>query len=235
MTVDNRDRLICALDFSTVEEAKALVNALGETVVFYKIGLELFSVSGLSLVNWLKERRKKVFMDLKFFDVENTVKRAVARVAEAGADFLTVHGNETIIKAAVEGRGKADLKLLAVTVLTCLDAEDIKGMGFACPVERLVLYRAGQAVTWGCDGVVASGHEAGKIKEATRGKLLVVTPGIRPGNKGHHEHKRAMTPEEAVASGADYLVVGRPFREAENPAEMASYLFNQISQGLCRK
>lgn len=215
------ERLILALDLPSPEEAKKLVTLLGDSVLFYKIGLELFMAGGyFELLDWLKGQGKKVFVDLKFFDVPETVASAVRQLRTKGADFATIHGNDSIMQAAV--REKGDLRLLAVTVLTSLDQGDIDDLGFKVDVASLVLSRARRALEIGCDGVVSSGLEARHLRENLDHRLVVVVPGIRPVlNKPDDDQKRTVDVEEAFALGADYIVVGRPIRAAENPKQAA--------------
>jgi orotidine-5'-phosphate decarboxylase len=208
------DRLIVALDVPSIPEAQALVEELGDAVGFYKVGLELF-MSGdyFALVEWLKARGKKVFVDLKFFDVPETVARAVRALSVRGVDFATVHGNDAIMEAAA--REKGDLKILAVTVLTSLDRGDLTDLGFDCDVQQLVLSRARRALRLGCDGVVSSGLEVRQLRAEVGDKLLVVTPGIRPvENRPSDDQKRIVTVDQAFLNGADHIVVGRPIRDA---------------------
>jgi orotidine-5'-phosphate decarboxylase len=223
-----KERLIVALDVPDIDEAKALVRRLGETVSFFKIGLALQLVAGLDFVHWLIERDKKVFLDYKYFDVEEIIRQAVARVASIGVNFLTVHGNGQIIRAAVEGRGQSDLKILSVTVLTSLDAYDLRDLGFNCSVEQLVLHRATKALEAGCDGVIASGQEAQAIRALAQDRLLIVTPGIRPDGTDINDQKRHTTPAEAIKAGADYLVVGRPIRNAKDPRLAAERILDEM-------
>lgn len=208
------ERLIMALDVPGIPEAKALVEELGDAVGFYKVGLELF-MSGdyFALVEWLKARGKKVFVDLKFFDVPETVARAVRSLSSRGVDFATVHGNDAIMEAAAGAKG--DLKILAVTVLTSLDRGDLTDLGFECDVQQLVLSRARRALQLGCDGVVSSGLEVRQLRSDVGDKLLVVTPGIRPvDNRTTDDQKRIVTVDQAFLNGADHIVVGRPIRDA---------------------
>lgn len=227
-----KERLIVALDTETIKEAKALVEELGDIVSFYKVGFILSVIGGKGFIEWLIKRNKKVFLDLKCFDIEETVRKTVENVARMGVSFLTIHGNSKIIKAAVEGKGERELKILAVSVLTGLDAYDIKELGFPCSVKELVLFRAREAVKAGCDGVVASGEDAKSIREAIKDKLLIVTPGIRPFSSEKNSHKRAVTPKEAIMNGADYLVVGRPIIKAKNPQESAKNIIKEIETAL---
>lgn len=212
-----QDRLIVALDFSSVQEAIRLVEKLGDTVTFYKIGLELFMSKGyFDLLDWLLAREKKVFVDLKFFDVPETVRSAVRALANSGATFATIHGNQAIMEAAVKDKGT--LKILAVTALTSLDRGDLDDLGFSCDVQQLVLSRARRALLAGVDGIVSSGLEAALVRAELGDKLLVVTPGIRPvENRPEDDQKRTVDVALALRNGADYIVVGRPVRQAVDP------------------
>jgi orotidine-5'-phosphate decarboxylase len=216
-----RDRLIVALDVADAVAARSLVGQIGDSVTFYKIGLELFMAGGyFELLEWLTAQGKKVFVDLKFFDVPETVRSAVRALAGSGATFATVHGNQAIMEAAV--RDKGALKILAVTVLTSLDRGDLDDLGFACDVEKLVLSRARRALQAGVDGIVSSGLEAPMIRRELGQKLLVVTPGIRPvENKPADDQKRTVDVAQAFRNGADYIVIGRPIRQAPDPRAAA--------------
>jgi orotidine-5'-phosphate decarboxylase len=216
-----RDRLIVALDFADAAEARRLVTQLGDAVSFYKIGLELFMAGGyFELLHWLVGQGKKVFVDLKFFDVPETVRSAVRALAGSGATFATVHGNQAIMEAAA--RDKGDLRILAVTVLTSLDRGDLDDLGFACDLDKLVLSRARRALATGVDGIVSSGLEAPMIRRELGQKLLVVTPGIRPvENKPADDQKRTVDVAQAFENGADYIVIGRPIRQAADPRAAA--------------
>jgi len=216
-----RDRLIVALDVADAAAARSLVGQLGDSVTFYKIGLELFMAGGyFELLEWLTGQGKKVFVDLKFFDVPETVRSAVRALAGSGATFATIHGNQAIMEAAV--RDKGALKILAVTVLTSLDRGDLDDLGFACDVEKLVLSRARRALQAGVDGIVSSGLEAPMIRRELGQKLLVVTPGIRPvENKPADDQKRTVDVAQAFRNGADYIVIGRPIRQARDPRAAA--------------
>jgi orotidine-5'-phosphate decarboxylase len=219
-----RERLIFPLDVDTREEVSALVAQLGDAVWFYKLGLQLFmSGNYWELVAQLADAGKKVFVDLKFFDVPETVASAVRRMRGCGAEFATIHGNDAMLEAAAAvERGR--LKLLAVTVLTSLDAADLRDLGFPAPisVEDLVLSRARRAIEHGCDGVISSGLEARALRAALSDPFLIVSPGIRPfENRRVDDQKRIVTPEEAVRNGADYIVVGRPIRNARDPRAAA--------------
>lgn len=212
------ERLIVALDVDTPDEAKELVIRLTETVVFYKIGLQLFMAGGyFELIDWLYNNGKKIFVDLKFFDIPETVSKAVSRLQDRNVSFTTVHGNDKILRAAVQNKG--NLKILAVTVLTSLDEGDLRDLGFQCDVETLVLSRARRAAEIGCDGIVSSGIEAKKVRNELGNKLLIVTPGIRPISNDivNDDQKRAVNVKTAFHNGADYIVLGRPIRNSDNP------------------
>jgi orotidine-5'-phosphate decarboxylase len=223
------DRLIAALDVPDADAARALVLRLDDAVGFYKIGMELCMAPGFfELMEWLKARQKKVFVDLKFFDIPETVARAVRNLAERGADFCTVHGNQSIMQAAAAAK-TGSTKVLAVTALTSLDQGDLDDLGFACDVATLVLSRARRALAAGCDGVVSSGLEVEKLRAEAPRELICVTPGIRPvENRQVADQKRVMTPVEAIAAGADYLVIGRPIRDAADPRATALAIQEQI-------
>ncbi|MEE3288641.1 MAG: orotidine-5'-phosphate decarboxylase [Pseudomonadota bacterium] len=220
------ERLIVALDLPAVSDAQALVKQLGTEVVFYKVGLELFmSGAAFALVDWLTEYGKKVFVDLKFFDVPATVGRAVRQLNGRGITFATAHGNDAIMQAAA---GAAeDFGVLAVTVLTSLDRADLDDLGFDCDVTELVISRARRAVHHGCVGVVASGQETVLLREKLDDSLLIVVPGIRPVDN-QDDQKRTVSVAQALQDGADYLVVGRPIRDAKDPLAAASKIQKQI-------
>ncbi|MGB5256141.1 MAG: orotidine-5'-phosphate decarboxylase [Woeseiaceae bacterium] len=225
-----RDRLIFAMDVPDCERARDLADELGDAVTFYKIGLELM-MSGeyFQLLDWLLERDKKVFCDLKFFDIPATVGSAVRSLKDRGASFVTVHGNQSIMEAAAENKGDS-LKVLGVTVLTSLDRGDLDDLGFDCDLESLVLSRAKRALESGCDGVISSGLEVPKLREHIDNKLLVISPGIRPvDNKPMGDQKRVVTVETAFANGADYIVVGRPIRDAKSPRAAAEAMQASIA------
>jgi orotidine-5'-phosphate decarboxylase len=224
-----RERLIFALDVADAADARRLVQSLGEAVQFYKIGLELFMGGEyFALLDWLAARGKKIFVDLKFFDVPATVAAAVRQLRGRGVTFTTVHGNQSIMEAAAAAKG--DVKVLAVTVLTSLDRGDLDDLGFQCDVQQLVLSRARRALEAGCDGVVSSGLEAALLRQHINEKLLVVTPGIRPvENRPTDDQKRVVTVEDAFQLGADYIVVGRPIRDAADPRVAAEAIQASIA------
>ncbi len=227
------ERLIFALDVPTVAQARRLIDRLEDQVRFFKLGLELFMTgSAFGLVDELLARDARVFVDLKFFDVPATVGRAVACLAERGATFATIHGNQAMMEAAAQAKG-ATLKILAVTALTSLDRGDLDDLGFACDLDALVLSRARRALEAGCDGVVSSGLEVARLRQEIDGRLVVVTPGIRPvDNREVDDQKRVVTPTAALQQGADYLVVGRPIRDAADPAAAAAAIQAEIRQAV---
>ena len=226
------ERLIFALDVPDAWEARELVQELDDSVRFYKLGLELLMAGGyFELLDWLAGRGKKIFVDLKFFDVPATVARAVARLNGRGVTFCTVHGNQGIMEAAVAAR--EDVKVLAVTALTSLDRGDLADLGFECDVPELVLSRARRALEAGCDGVVSSGLEAARLREHLDARLLVITPGIRPvDNRPVDDQKRVVTVDQAFALGADYIVVGRPIRDAKHPKAAAEAIQASIAKAV---
>jgi orotidine-5'-phosphate decarboxylase len=227
---DAKDKLIVALDLPAYEAARDLVNQLGDTVTFYKIGLELLFSDGLTLARELKQEGKRVFLDLKFLDIGNTVERAVASAADLGVDFLTVHGHDTkTLKAAVRGRAGSNLKLLAVTVLTSLDQSDLDEQGLSLTPGELVLSRAQLAKNAGIDGVIASGQEAAAVRAKTGADFLIVTPGIRLPGGDAGDQTRITTPEDALRAGADHLVVGRPINAAKYPKAAAEAFLERIA------
>lgn len=224
-----RDKLIVALDFPAYDDARALVETLGDTVSFYKIGLELLFSDGLALALELKNDGKRIFLDMKFLDIGNTVEKAVAGVAHLGFDFLTIHGTDTkTMKAAVKGRGTSSLKLLAVTVLTSLDQNDLNDQGISMTPGELVLKRARLAQDAGMDGVIASGQEAASVRAATAKNFLIVTPGIRLPGGDAGDQQRITTPEDALRAGANHLVVGRPITAASDPKRAAETVLGHI-------
>ena len=218
--INIEDRLIFALDIPEVAKAKEIVVELDDSINFYKIGMELLMTGQyFELLDWLIAKDKKVFVDLKFFDVPETVGRTIARLSEYGATFATIHGNQALMEKAAENKNK--LKILAVTALTSLDRGDLNDLGFKCNVKDLVISRAKRAFEAGCDGIVSSGLEVPYIREYVDNKLIAVTPGIRP-VANDDDQKRVVDVATAFKSGSDYIVVGRPIKNAENRYQAAS-------------
>lgn len=223
-----RDRIIVALDLSDVEAAEKAVWTLGDSVNFYKIGYELVMAGGLALAEDLVQGGKKVFLDMKLHDIGNTVMHATRRAAKLGATFLTVHAFPQTMRAAVEGRGDSKLDLLAVTVLTSWDNDDLKDAGYSATVEELVARRAAQAEAIGIDGLVCSPAEAKELRQRLGAKIMLVTPGIRPAGAEKGDQKRIMTPSDAIKAGVDYMVIGRPILAAESPKAAADAIVTEI-------
>jgi orotidine-5'-phosphate decarboxylase len=225
-----RERLIFALDVESADEAKRMVTQLGDAVSFYKCGLELFMAGGyFELLDWLGARGKKVFADLKLFDVPNTVGSAVRALRRHHPYFATVHGNDEMLRAACQEKG--EMKILAVTVLTSLDSADLRALGFQIDAQQLVYSRAARALEIGCDGVISSGLEAEQLRSRTGGKFLIVVPGIRPvENREVDDQKRVVDVEDAFRAGADYIVVGRPIRKAADPRAAAEQIQSRIAK-----
>ena len=218
--IPRRERLIAALDVPTAAEARVLVEKLGDSVRFYKIGLELSTTGGyFELLDWLVKRGNLVFCDLKFHDIPETVRRAVANLRGRGVGFLTVHADRGVMEAAAKEKG--DVKILAVTVLTSTSQADLAAQGCVGPLDDLVIARAGAAAELGCDGVICSGLEVAGIKAKFGAKLLAVTPGIRPAGGDVADQKRVVDVAQAFRNGADYIVVGRPIRQAADPRAAA--------------
>jgi len=230
--IASRDRLIVALDLPSVAAAEAMIDGLGDSVTFYKIGYQLGYAGGLSLAKQLSSRGKKVFIDLKLHDIGNTVARGVESIASLGATFLTVHAYPQTMKAAVEARAGSGLKILAVTVLTSYDDNDLHAAGYRLNVSDLVEARARQAQALGVDGLVSSPEEAAALRKIVGSQMHLVTPGIRPAGSVTGDQKRIMTPARAIAAGADYLVVGRPVMEAADPKAAAEAIQAEIAQAL---
>lgn len=227
-----KDRLIVGLDLPSPEAAEAMVNRLGDSVAFYKIGYRLAYAGGLPLVGKLADQGKKVFLDLKLHDIGNTVKQGVESIAKLGATFLTVHAYPQTMKAAVEGRAGSNLRILGVTVLTSYNDDDLHAAGYRLGVSELVEARAQQAQVLGLDGLVCAPEEAGNLRKIVGHQINLVTPGIRPAGSAVGDQKRIMTPGRAIAAGADYLVVARPIVEAADPKAAAEAIQAEIVQAL---
>lgn len=228
-SIPNRERLIFALDIADADSARRLIEQLGDEVVFYKLGLEFFLSGGFfPLLTDLKAQGKKVFADLKLFDVPNTVASAVKQLVRHEVDFCTVHGNDGMIRAAVEACAGSNTRILAVTALTSLDQGDLDDLGFQCDVEQLVLSRARRAFALGCHGVVSSGLEVPALRREVDHQLITVCPGIRPVSNDD-DQKRTVSVTQAFANGADYIVVGRPIRAAADPFTAAAAIQKEIA------
>jgi orotidine-5'-phosphate decarboxylase len=234
-TIPPRERLIFALDVPDLDRARNLIGRLGDSVQFYKLGLEFF-LSGhyFELASELRDHGKKIFADLKLFDIPATVASAVRQLASHRVDFCTVHGNDSMLRAAADAKG--EMKVLAVTALTSLDQGDLDDLGFQCDVRSLVLSRARRALENGCDGVVSSGLEVPALRASVDHALITVCPGIRPvlndEDSAQDDQQRVVTPAQAIASGADYLVIGRPIRDAADPRAAAEAIQEQIASAL---
>lgn len=222
-----RDRLIFALDVSSTDQARRYVEQLGDSVNFYKLGLQLFMAGGyFELVNQLRDKNKQVMVDLKLFDVPETVRLAVRALRKYEVTFATVHGNDAMLQAAAEEKGA--LGILAVTALTSLDQRDLEDLGFQCDIESLVLSRAKRALSLGCDGVISSGLEAPRLRESYGDAFVIITPGIRP-VANVDDQKRTVDIEKAFRNGADYIVVGRPIRDAADPKGVAETIQRRVT------
>lgn len=228
--MDQRDRLIVALDVPSLEMALSLVTKLGRSVTFYKIGYQLGYAGGLAFAHQLIDDGKQVFLDFKLHDIGNTVEKGVESIAKMGASFLTVHGYPQTMQAAVKGKAASKLKVLAVTVLTSYDDNDLANAGYSLKVGELAAARAEQARDLGIDGLVCSPEEVANLRKIVGGKMILVTPGIRPAGSATGDQKRIMTPAKAIAAGADYLVVGRPITEAADPKAAAEAIVAEIAQ-----
>jgi len=227
------ERIIFALDVKSKEEAKKWIDLLGNHINFYKVGLQLFLAEWFPVIEMITERCHKVMVDLKFFDVPETVKLAIRQLRNRNITFATVHGNDPILRAAVQE--KKDIKILSVTVLTSYGEEDMEEMGFSGTIEDLVFSRARRALKLGCDGVVSSGLEASRLRETLGDGFLIVTPGIRPGKNieiSEDDQTRIVTAQDAIKNGADYVVVGRPIREANDPVAVVESMQSEIQKGL---
>ena len=223
-----KNPIIIALDVETADQARELTAKLGDAVDFYKVGMELYAGAGLDLVRELTGQGKKVFLDMKFYDIGETVRRAVAQVAKLGVQFLTVHGSKAVMAAAVQGRGAADLKLLAVTVLTSFDQTDLADLGYPCPVSDLVSLRVRNAMEAGIDGLVCSPLEVAGVRAEAGPGAILVTPGVRSPGADTGDQKRVATPAAALRNGADYLVIGRQVTRARDPRAEVEKIFGEI-------
>jgi orotidine-5'-phosphate decarboxylase len=221
--------IIVALDVESAAEARALVQTLGSRIDFYKVGMELYAAAGMNIVRELIDQGKQVFLDLKLYDIPETVKRAVAQVSRSGARFLTVHAVTSVMRAAVEGKGDSSLQLLGVTVLTSFNREDLADLGYSCEVADLVATRTRQAMSAGVDGLVASPREAAAVRAIAGPRAIIVTPGVRSAGRDTADQKRVATPADAIRDGADYLVMGRQITRAADPAAEALRVLDEIA------
>src|SRR5215472_3819390 len=227
-SMTDHNPIIVALDVESAAEARILVERIGDKADFYKVGMELFTAAGMGFVQELIGLGKNVFLDLKLYDIGETVKRTVAQVARTGVRFLTVHSPAAVMCAAVEGRGSARLQLLAVTVLTSFDQQDVNDLGYSRSLSDLVEWRTRKAMEAGVDGLVGSPVEARAIRAVAGPDVILVTPGVRSLGTGKGDQKRVATPADAIRDGADYLVIGRQVTRAPDPAEAASKILNEI-------
>ncbi len=223
-----KNPIIVALDFEDAAQARTLIQRLGSGVDFYKVGMELYAAEGMQFVRELTGAGQQVFLDLKLYDIPETVRRATAQVARTGARFLTVHGSNAVMRAAVEGRGASRLSLLAVTVLTSFDREDLAQLGLPCSVADLVELRVKNAMAAGMDGIVCSAKEAAAVRALAGPKAILVTPGVRSANADSGDQKRVATPAEALAAGADYLVIGREITRAADPRAEVDRIMREL-------
>ena len=226
-----QNRIIVALDVDSAEQARDLIARLGSQVGFYKVGMELYAAAGMDFVRELLDQGKRVFLDMKYYDIGETVKRAVRVAARSGVHFLTVHGSTQVMRAAIEGRGDASLKLLAVTVLTSFDQQDLADMGYECAISDLVSLRVRKAMEAGMDGLVCSPLDVSMVRAQAGPRAILVTPGVRSGGAARGDQKRVATPFEAVRDGADYGVMGRQITRASEPAEEAARVAEEIAAG----
>lgn len=224
-----KNPVIIALDVENAVEARVLVNALGDAAPFYKVGLELYAASGMDYVRELLGQGKEVFLDLKLYDIGETVKRAVTQIAKVGVRFLTIHASKAVMQAAVAGKQGTGLELLAVTVLTSFDERDLADLGYPGKVEDLVELRARKAVEAGMDGIVCSPLEVARIRAITGPAMRLVTPGVRSAGAAAGDQKRIATPRQALLNGADYLVIGRQVTRAEKPREELERILGEIT------
>lgn len=220
--------IIVALDVPSPDEARALVHKIGDAAGFYKVGMELYAAAGIAFVDELLQAGHKVFLDLKFYDIPETVKRATVQVARLGVHLLTVHGSNAVMRAAVEGRADSALRLLGVTVLTSFDQSDLADLGYPCSVEDLVALRVRKAKGAAIDGIVCSPLEAASVRATLGPDAIIVTPGVRSAGAGKGDQKRIATPAEAISAGATYLVIGRQITRAEDPRAEAFRVLQEL-------
>jgi len=235
MSALSRDPIIVALDFEDADQARFLVKLLGQSIGFYKVGMELYAAAGMDFARELVENGKRVFLDLKMYDIPETVKRAVRQVTKTGVEFLTIHARLSVMLAAVEGRGDASLKLLGVSVLTSMDDEDLRAdLGYPAKVSELVALRSRNALASGVDGIVCSPLEVAAVRAVAGSKAILVTPGVRSRSGIAADQKRVATPAEAVAAGADYLVIGRQVTRADDPKAEIERIHEELAMVMPR-
>ena len=227
-----RDRLIVALDLPEVAQAEALTRTLGDSVSFYKIGMQLVFAGGLPLIDGLLQAGKRIFLDMKLLDIDNTVEKGAQSIARLGVTLTTIHAYPQAMEAAVKGRAESGLGLLAVTVLTSMDDSDLKQAGYAKDAEALVRARASAAAAIGMDGLVCSAREAESVRAIVGRDMIIVTPGIRPSGSDVGDQKRVVTPGDAIRAGSDYLVVGRPVNQAADPVAAAEAIVAEVEAAL---
>lgn len=227
-----QNRIIVALDVDSADEARALVARLGGQIGFYKVGMELYAAAGMDFVRELLGQGKDVFLDMKYYDIGETVKRAVRVAARSGVRLLTVHGSSQVMRAAMEGRGDAGTKLLAVTVLTSFDRQDLADLGYDCAISELVSLRVRKAMEAGMDGLVCSPLEAAAVRAQAGARAILVTPGVRSGGAAKGDQKRVATPGDAIRDGADYVVMGRQITRADDPRVEAARVAEEIAEAL---
>jgi orotidine-5'-phosphate decarboxylase len=230
--LNEKSPVIIALDVESTGQALELLDRIGDAANFYKVGMELYAVGGMGFVNELLRRGKRVFLDLKLYDIGETVKRATAQIVKSGVSFLTVHGSASVMRAAVEGRGTSSTQLLAVTVLTSFDQQDMADLGYETPIAKLVELRVAKAVESGMDGIVCSPLEVANVRRIGGPKLKLVIPGVRSAGAAVGDQKRVATPAEAIRNGADYLVIGRQVTRAADPRAACEQIVREISSSL---
>jgi orotidine-5'-phosphate decarboxylase len=230
--LNEKSPVIIALDVESTSQALELLDRIGDAAHFYKVGMELYAVGGMGFVNELLHRGKRVFLDLKLYDIGETVKRATAQIVKSGVSFLTVHGSASVMRAAVEGRGASSTQLLAVTVLTSFDQQDLADLGYETPIAKLVELRVAKAVESGMDGIVCSPLEVANVRRIGGPKLKLVIPGVRSAGAAIGDQKRVATPAEAIRNGADYLVIGRQVTRAADPRAACEQIVREISSSL---
>ncbi len=228
----NKNPIIVALDFEDAQQARTLVSRLGQAVDFYKVGMELYAAAGMLFVRELSAEGKQVFLDLKLYDIGETVKRTVAQVARTEVRFLTIHAINPVMRAAREGRGGASLKLMAVTVLTSFDQQDVTDMGYPFSLSELVALRARNAMEIGMDGIICSPLDVAAVRKITGPAAIVATPGVRSHTANRGDQKRVATPAEALAAGANYVVIGREVTRANDPADQIARILEDTKASL---